>query len=93
MSCQGVYRAYWGGVGGIQWRKVVIQLNLVKNLSKLAMFLSRFVHYKEAKVGFLTKFTGFCPNLKIEIKIFWNNSGYNKGTKKILAHSLSKAGN
>ena len=29
-----------------QWRKVVIQLNLVENLSKLALFLSRFVHYK-----------------------------------------------
>ena len=73
-------------------RKVVIQLNLVENLSKLTRFLSKFVYYKKGKVGFLTKFTGFCPNLKIDIKFFRNYSGYNEGTKKILAHSLSGTG-
>ena len=88
-------KAVWKVCGGCldgNLRKVVIQLNLVENLSKLTRFLSKFVYYKKGKVGFLTKFTGFCPNLKINIKFFRNYSGYNEGTKKILAHSLSGTG-
>ena len=34
----------------------------------------------------------FLSKFEIKDKFFWNNSGYNQGTKKILAHSLSKVG-